>query len=65
MAYTKAGSKAVQKYSAKTYDQIKVLIKKGQRNIIKNHATSQGESLNGFILRAINECMERDNDKQC
>lgn len=60
MAYTQAGGKAVQKYNAKTYDQIKVIVKKGQRDIIKNHATVNGESLNGFILRSINECMERD-----
>ena len=35
MAYTEAVNKAVQKYSAKSYDQIKVLVKKGKRDKIK------------------------------
>lgn len=29
-------------------------------NIVKSHADSKGESLNGFIKRAIDETMERD-----
>lgn len=62
MAYSQAQNKATQKYSSKTYDQIKVLVKKGQREIIKSHAEKQGESLNSFIKRAIDETIERDNN---
>ncbi len=29
---------------------------------IKAHANNQGESLNGFVKRAIDETMKRDND---
>ena len=36
-------------------------VKKGQKEIIKAHAEVRGESLNGFINRAIQEAMERDN----
>ena len=61
MAYTQASNKAVQKYSAKAYDQVKVLVKKGEREKLKAHAESKGESLNGFINRAIKETIERDN----
>lgn len=61
MAYTQASNKAVQKYSAKAYDQVKVLVKKGEREKLKAHAESKGESLNGFINRAIKETIVRDN----
>ena len=30
------------------------------REVIKAHAAARGESVNGFISRAINEAMERD-----
>lgn len=58
MACTKASNKAVQKYSAKTYDQIKVLVKKGEREEIKNYAESQGMSLNGYINKLIKDDMK-------
>lgn len=58
MAYTKASNKAVQKYSDKTYDQIKVLVKKGEREEIKNYAESQGMSLNGYINKLIKDDMK-------
>lgn len=58
MAYTKASNKAVQKYSVKTYDQIKVLVKKGEREEIKNYAESQGMSLNGYINKLIKDDMK-------
>lgn len=31
------------------------------QNSIKSHAESKGESVNGFVNRAIDEAMERDN----
>lgn len=33
---------------------------KGQKDTVKAHAQAQGESVNAFINRAINEAMERD-----
>lgn len=46
---------------AKTYDRINLTVPKGQKEEFKTHAESRGESLNGFILRAMNEARERDN----
>lgn len=46
---SEARKKANQKYNAKSYDQIKVLVKKGQRDKIKAFAESQGKSLNAYI----------------
>ncbi|MBO4867963.1 MAG: hypothetical protein J5582_15590 [Ruminococcus sp.] len=60
MALSEARKKANEKYNAKAYDQVKVLVKKGEREQLKAHADSRGESLNGFINRAIRETIERD-----
>ena len=60
MPVSKAQQKAVNKYMAANYDRINLTIPKGQRDIIKAHADSQGESTNAFIGRAIQETMERD-----
>lgn len=57
---TKAQQKAVQKYVQKNYDRIVLTIPKGEKDKIKAHAESVGESVNGFVKRAINETMERD-----
>lgn len=56
----KTSSAVKDKYNAKAYDEIKVRVSKGQKNTIQAHAQTQGESVNGFIGRAISETMERD-----
>ena len=33
---------------------------KGRKEIVQTHAEARGESVNGFINRAISEAMERD-----
>ena len=53
-----------EKYNAKAYEQIQLRVKTGKKEIIQNHAESQGESVNGFINRAIEETMERDRKKE-
>ena len=57
----KAQQRAVHKYVKNNYDRIELTVKKGQKDIIKAHATARGESLNGFIGRAIAETIARDN----
>ena len=42
------------------YDELKIRTEKGQKEIIKSHAETLGESMNQFVIRAINETMERD-----
>lgn len=64
MAYTQASNKAVQKYNKKAYDDLRIRVKKGKGDIIKAHAKKQGESLNSFVVRAIDETIERDNSKE-
>ena len=52
-----------QKYNEKAYDRIALTVKKGERENLKAHAEKQGESLNGFINRAIRETIDRDNEQ--
>ena len=61
--YTEARRKANEKYNAKAYDEIKVRVSKGDKEKVRAHAESRGESLNGFINRAIDETMKRDTKK--
>lgn len=60
MAVSKSQQRAVAKYMKENYDEIKVRTSKGKREEIKAHATERGETLNGFINRAISETIERD-----
>ena len=60
MAISEAQKKAVAKYNAANYERIELRVEKGQKDIIKAHAESKGESLNGFINRAISETMEKE-----
>ena len=51
------------KFIAENYDRINLTVAKGQKDIIKAHAESRGESVNAFIQRAIAEAMARDAQK--
>lgn len=59
----KTSSAVKDRYNAKTYDEIKIRVPKGQKDLIQAHAEAQGESTNGFINRAISETMERDKNR--
>ena len=59
----KASTRAQNKYIAKAYDRINLTVPKGKKETIQAHAAAQGESVNGFINRAIDEVMERDSLK--
>ncbi|WP_346705089.1 hypothetical protein [uncultured Agathobaculum sp.] len=61
MPITEARRKANEKYNAKAYDEIKVRVPKGRKAELQAYAEQRGESLNGFIGRAIEEQVKRDN----
>ena len=48
------------KWTNAHYDRVNLAIPKGRKDAIKAHADSQGESVNAFIGRAIQETIERD-----
>lgn len=60
MAVSKSQQKAVHKYVKANYDRMELTVPKGRKDVIKAHAEARGESVNGFINRAISETMERD-----
>jgi len=60
MTVSKAEQRAVAKYVKNNYDRIEVKVHKGKKPELQAHAESIGESLNGFINRAIDEAIERD-----
>lgn len=60
MPVSKAQQRATNKFIAKTYDRINLTIPKGRKELIQTHAAARGESVNGFIGRAIVETMARD-----
>lgn len=64
MPVSKAQQKAVHKYVKENYDRADISMPKGKKAIVKAHAEAQGESVNGFINRAIDETMQRDKDSQ-
>ena len=56
----KPASKAQQKahrWIASVYDRINLTVEKGRKDVIKAFADAQGESVNGFINRAVNAAM--------
>lgn len=57
---TDARRRASAKYLKESVEDIKIRVPKGQKAIIKAHADRQNESMNQFVIRAINETMERD-----
>lgn len=59
---SKAQQRATNKYIAKAYDRVNLTLPKGRKDEVKVHAEQRGESLNGFIQRAIEETIERDKE---
>ena len=57
MAVSKAQQKAVNKYKAANNDRINLTVPKGRKDEIQSFAAQTGESVNGFINRAIGEAM--------
>lgn len=62
MAVSKAQQKAVAKYMLNNYDELKIRVPKGKKDVLKAYAKSKGESLNGFVNRAIDEAMKRNTE---
>lgn len=60
MPASKAHIKATNKWMAKAYDRVNLTMPKGRKDTVQAHAAARGESVNGFINRAISETMERD-----
>ncbi len=60
--YYDSQREATARYNKKTYDRINLIVKKGQRQIIKDYAASQGKSLNRFILDLVETEMNKETE---
>jgi len=56
-------TRAKQKYNSANYDQVKLTVPKGQRDVIDAAAERSGLSRNAFILEAIKEKMENQKEQ--
>ena len=60
MTVSKKQQASVNRYIAKSYERINLTVPKGKKERIQNFAQSVGESVNGFINRAIDEAMKEE-----
>ena len=56
----KNSPESINRYMAKAYDRINIIVPKGQKEVIKSHAEAKGQSMSSYITTAIAEKMERD-----
>lgn len=61
MPLSEARKRANQKYKANNIKRVPLDMQVSEYDGMKAHAAKQGESVNGFIKRAITETIERDN----
>ena len=61
MAITEKRKETMMEYAKKNLKRIPLDVQKEHYERIKFHAESRSETVNGFIKRAIDETMERDN----
>ncbi len=60
--YYDSQKEATARYNKKTYDRINIIVKKGQRQLIKDYAAKQGKSLNRFILDLVEAEMNKETE---
>ena len=62
MALTDSQKQARYNYAKKSLKRIPLDVQKEKYVEIQSHATAAGESVNGYIKKAIDERIERDNE---
>lgn len=62
--YTEAQKQSAKKWDAANLDRLSIALPAGSKDRIKAHAQAMGESVNGFIRRAVEHQMERDLGEQ-
>ena len=64
MPYSEAQKRASRKYKEKAYDRLEISVPKGRKDEIKAFAEREGESLNGYVVRAVDWRMEYDEEME-
>ena len=57
---TKTNAQIKNDYAKKTSDDVRLQVKQGKKEIIKAHAEAVGESVNGYINKAIDARMKTE-----
>ncbi len=59
MPVSKAQQRATAKYNKTNYDSINLRVPKGRKQEIQDYAKKQGETLNSFINRLIDDALQK------
>lgn len=62
--YTEARKLGNRKWDAENLDRISIAAPKGYRDALKARAAARGESVNAYIIRAIDAQMQRDQQQE-
>lgn len=54
----------LEEYRKTKYEDLRIRVPKGKKDIIKEYVGTKNESLNSFVNRAIDETMERDKEAE-
>lgn len=68
MPSSEAQSRARDKWLHEKVENVTLRVPKGKKSIIQEHAAKNGESVNAFLNRAVDETIQRDtqlDDKNC
>ena len=57
-------AKVKNRWNEKAYDRINLTVEKGKKDMIRKHAEKYGESINGFINRAIDAQIGKDTQQK-
>ena len=61
--YTEARKEGNKRWDEKNLDRVSIAMPKGKKNEIKDAAALAGQSMNAYIIAAIDEKMSRDNKR--
>jgi len=64
MAPSEAQRRAIAKWQKEKVEDVKFRVPMGEKVKIQEHAAKHGESVNAFVLRAVREAIERDNQNK-
>ena len=63
MSSSEAQKRATAKWQKEKVEEIKFRVPVGKKSLIQEHAAKNGESVNAFLNRAVEETMARDEKK--
>lgn len=63
--YSEAQKKSARKWDAANLDRVSVAMPRGRKDAIRERASAQGESMNGFINAAIDSALSPQDAPQC